>query len=77
MNVDKTKGMQLLFGTESSVSKVDPCGVCGERVGCKSIQCIKCQNCDHVYQKILKDSKKVKRIINDALKRNLYLYFFK
>ena len=43
MNVDKTKGMQLLFGTESSVSKVDPCGVCGERVGCNSIQCTKCQ----------------------------------
>ena len=24
------------------VSKVDPCGVCGERVGCNSIQCMKC-----------------------------------
>ena len=33
VNVDKTKGMQLLFGKKISVSKVDPCGVCGERVG--------------------------------------------
>ena len=31
------KGMQLLFGKKSSVSKVDPCGVCGEPVGCNSI----------------------------------------
>ena len=40
VNVDKTKGMQLLFGKKSSVSKADPCGVCGacgERVGCNSI----------------------------------------
>ena len=41
--VDKTKGMQLLFRKKSSVSKVVPCGVCGERVGCNSIQCAKCQ----------------------------------
>ena len=38
MDVNKTKGMpkgiQLLFGKKSNVSKVDPCGVCGERVGC-------------------------------------------
>ena len=26
-----------------SVLKVDLCGVCGERVGCNSIQCTKCQ----------------------------------
>ena len=43
VNVDKTKGMQLLFGEKSSVSKVDPCGVCSERVGFNSIQCMKCQ----------------------------------
>ena len=35
VNVDKTKGMQLLFGMKSSVSKVDPC----EWIGCNSIQC--------------------------------------
>ena len=29
VNIYKTKGMQLLIGKESSVSKVDPCGVCG------------------------------------------------
>ena len=37
VNVDKTKGMQLLFGKKSSLSKVDPCGVYGKRVGCNSI----------------------------------------
>ena len=47
VNVDKTKGMQLLLGKKSSVSKVDPCGVCGERVGCNSIQCTKCQRWVH------------------------------
>ena len=43
VNVDKTKGMHLLFGKKSVVSKVDPCGVCGEWVGCNSIQCTKWQ----------------------------------
>ena len=38
MNVNKTKGMPLLFGKKRSVLKVDPCGVCGEWVGCNSIQ---------------------------------------
>ena len=43
VNIDKTKGMQLLFGKKNSVLKVDPCGVCGEWVGCNSVPCIKCQ----------------------------------
>ena len=47
VNIDKTKGMQLSFGKKSSVSKVDPCGVCGERVGCNSIRCTKCQRWVH------------------------------
>ena len=47
MNVNKAKGMQLLFGKKSTVSKVDLCGVCGERVGCNSIQCTKCQRWVH------------------------------
>ena len=42
VTVDSTKGLQL-FGKKSRVSKVDHCGVCGERVGCNSIQCTKCQ----------------------------------
>ena len=42
VNVDKTKDMQLSFGKKSSVSKVDPCCVFGERVGYNSIQCTKC-----------------------------------
>ena len=47
VNVDKTKGMQLSFGKKSSVLKVGPCGVCGEWVGCSSIQCTKCQRWVH------------------------------
>ena len=43
MNVIKIKEIQLLFGKKSSVPKVDPCGVCGEQVGCNSIKCMKCQ----------------------------------
>ena len=43
VSVGKTKGMQLLYGKKSSVSKVDPCGAYGEWVGCNSIQCKKCQ----------------------------------
>ena len=34
VNVNKTKDIQLLFGKKGSVSKVDPCCVCGEQVGC-------------------------------------------
>ena len=48
-NVDKTKGMQLLFGKKSNVSKVDPCGVCGEQVACNSIQCTTCQRWVHCH----------------------------
>ena len=47
VNVDKAKGMQLLFGKKSSVSKVDPCGICNERVGCNSIQCVESQMWDY------------------------------
>ena len=43
VNVDKTKGMLLLCRNNSIILKVDPCGVCSERVGCNSIQCTKCQ----------------------------------
>ena len=47
VNVNKTKVMQLLFWKKSSVSKVDPCGACGEQVGCNSILCTKCQTWVH------------------------------
>ena len=47
MNVDKTKGMQWLFGKKSSVLKVYSCDVCGEWVGCNSIECMKCQKWVH------------------------------
>ena len=39
VNVDKTKDMKLLYRKKSSVSKVDPCGVFGEKFGCSSIEC--------------------------------------
>ena len=42
VNVDKTKGVQLLF-RKSIVPKKDPWGICGERVGYNSIQFTKCQ----------------------------------
>ena len=42
-NANKTEGMQLLSGKKSSVSKLEPWGVCGERVGCNSISCKKRQ----------------------------------
>ena len=47
VNVDKSKSMQLLFGKKKSISIVGPCGVCGERVGCNSIQWTKCQRWVH------------------------------
>ena len=47
VNVNKTKGMQLLFAKKSSVLKVDPCGVCSEWVGCNCIWCMKCQRWVH------------------------------
>ena len=37
VNVDKKKGMQLLFQKKKSVLKVDPCSVCGARVDCNFI----------------------------------------
>ena len=48
VNVDKTKTIQLLFGKKSSVSKVNPFDVCGERVACNSIQCMKCHRWVHL-----------------------------
>ena len=47
VNVDKIKGIQLLFGKESSVLKVDPCSVCGEWVGCSFFLCTNCQRWVH------------------------------
>ena len=42
VNVEKTKGMQFLRDKKAYVSKVDPCGVCGEWVHRNSIRCTKC-----------------------------------
>ena len=37
LNVNKTKGVQLLFGKTSSVSKKNPSGISVELVGCNYI----------------------------------------
>ena len=47
VNVNKTKAMQLLLGKKSSILKLDPCSVCGERFGCNSILCRRCQRWVH------------------------------
>ena len=47
VHVDKRKGMQLLFAKKIIVSKVDPCGVCDEQVGCNSIEFTKFQRWVH------------------------------
>ena len=39
VNVGKTKAMQLLNGKRRVTAKIDPNGVCEERVGCKSVIC--------------------------------------
>ena len=44
---ERVLGIQLLFEKKRSVLKMNPCGVCGERVGCNSIQCTKCQRWAH------------------------------
>ena len=38
----KQKVCSCYMGKKSSALKVDPCVVCGEWVGCNSIQCTKC-----------------------------------
>ena len=47
VNVGKTKAMQLLFWKKSSVFQKWNLVVSGERVGCNSIQCTKCQRWVH------------------------------
>ena len=44
MLIKQLLGMELLFGKKSIFSKVDPSAVCGEHVGCNSIQYTRCRN---------------------------------
>ena len=37
----------VIIWEKSSVLKVDPCGICGDRVACNSIKCTKCQRWVH------------------------------
>ena len=42
MNLRKTKVVVSGVEGEVSVSKVDPCGICGKRVTANSVLCVKC-----------------------------------
>ena len=37
MNLKKNKRNPVLYSKKTNVLKVDPCGVCGDRVSCNSI----------------------------------------
>ena len=47
VNIEKTKGIHLLYCKKAYVSKVDPCDVCGKWFGCNAIWCIECQKWAH------------------------------
>lgn len=47
VNGNKAKGAQVLFGKKCRILKMDSCGVSGERAGCNSIKCAKCQGWVH------------------------------
>ena len=42
VKVGKTKGMQLLESKRSASAKIDPCGVCRERVSGNPVKCLQC-----------------------------------
>ena len=42
VNLGKTKVVVIGTEGEVSVSKVDPCGICGKRVMANSVLCVKC-----------------------------------
>ena len=42
MNLGKTKVLVSGAEGEVSVSKVDPCGICGKQVMANSVLCVKC-----------------------------------
>ena len=67
VNVDKTKGMQLLFGKKSHALKVDPCGVCREQFGCNSIQCMKCQRWIHHRSDVPRQESPFLRIVHKGV----------
>ena len=56
MNLRKTKVVVSGVEGEVSVSKVDPCGICGKRVTANSVLCVKCGKWIHGR------SAKVKRV---------------
>ena len=43
MNLGKTKVVVSWAEGEVTVSKVDPCGICGKRVMANSVLCVKCR----------------------------------
>ena len=42
VNVGKTKMMVSVTEGESVLSKIDPCGICGKRVGSNAVYCTQC-----------------------------------
>ena len=46
MNLGKTKVVVSGAEGEVSVSKLDPCGICGKRVMANSVLCVKLQEMD-------------------------------
>jgi len=47
VNVGKTKVVVSGAEGEVTVSKVDPCGICGKRVMANSVLCVKCRKRMH------------------------------
>ena len=47
MNLRKTKVVVSGAEGEVTVSKIDPCGICGKRVTANSVLCVKCRKWIH------------------------------
>ena len=47
VNVGKTKVMVSVTEGESVLSKIDPCGICGKRVGSNAVCCTQCAKWIH------------------------------
>ena len=47
MNLGKTKVVVSGAEGEVTVSKIDPCGICGKRVMANSVLCVKCRKWIH------------------------------
>ena len=48
MNLGKTKVLVSGAEGEVTVSKIDPCGICGKRIMANSVLCVKCGKWIHI-----------------------------